>query len=248
MSLSNFRSLGGILVAYAVLSPSTASAKGIVLITWGETISHVGDVSSPNNQDPGPIKIGYKSSYFGVFWIDLWTWGGTYCVYDGKRYGPLQPAEAARLLGKQESDLSTPFLYRFPLGLLILGPLIVLGIIFAAVEKKGSGNEITLLFQDARYQKALAVLSDQYGTQPAVTEATQAGESQTTTDNDSRWKVAFEAGVQHLVGAGIPREEAERNLATMIQVLAQVQQQEATQAQQQEATAPAGGESGRPSG
>jgi hypothetical protein len=239
MSACNLRSLAGILVAYALLSPSTASAKGFVLVTWGETISHVGDVSSPNKQNPGPNKIGYKSSYFGVFWIDLWTWGGTYCVYEGKRYGPIQPAEAARLLSKQESELSTPFLYRVPLGWLIFGPLIVIGIIFAALDK-GSGNEIALLFQDARYQKALEVLNEQYGKQPAATAATQAVELQTTTDDESRWRVAFEAGVQHLIGVGIPREEAERNLATMIQVLAQ--------SQQQEATASAGSESGRTSG
>ena len=73
--------------------------------------------------------MGYKYGYFGVFWIDLWTWGGEYCVYEGNRYRPIQPAEAALLVGKQQRELSTPPGYRFPLGWLILGPLIVIWII-----------------------------------------------------------------------------------------------------------------------
>jgi hypothetical protein len=65
------------LVAFALLSPSAASAKGIVLITWGETISHVGDASPQARQMLGTRQVGYKYGYFGVFWLDLWTHGGT---------------------------------------------------------------------------------------------------------------------------------------------------------------------------
>jgi len=215
-----------VLMAYAFLSPSKASA-GAVLVTWGDTISHVGEVSPQNRQNLGVNKVGYKWGYWGVFWIDLWTHSGTYCVYEGKRYNPIQPAEAARLLGKSENELSTPFLYRVPLGWLIFGPLLVIGIIGAAVNKETS-NEIGPVFQDPRYQTALNVVSEQYAQQSAVITPAQGAESQTTADDGSRFQVAFEAGVQYLIGVGVSREEAERNLAMMVQVLAQAQQQDAT--------------------
>ena len=70
-------------------------------------------------------QVGYKYGYWGVFWIDLWTHDGTYCLYEGDRYKPIEPAEAARLLGKSEGELSKPFLYRVPLGWFLFPPLLV---------------------------------------------------------------------------------------------------------------------------
>jgi hypothetical protein len=221
-----WRALVGGLVGFALWSPSQASA-GFVLVTWGESISHIGHASPQAKQTHGSSQVGYKYGYWGVFWLDLWTHGGTYCVYDGDRYSPIQPAEAARLLGKREDELSTPFLYRVPLGWLIFGPLLVIWIVGSALGE-GGGNAIGPAFQDPRYQQALDVMKEQYAKQPAAGAPAQGAESQTTTDDGNRFRVAFEAGVQHLIEVGIPREEAERNLATMIQVLAQAQQQEAT--------------------
>jgi hypothetical protein len=204
----------------------------VVLITSGDTITHVGDVSAQKQENRCPNKVGYKWDYWGVFWIDLWTYGGTYCVYEGKGYQPIPPAEAARLLGRSENELSRPFLYRVPLGWLILGPLAVLGLLGAALER-GGGTRVTLPFDDARYQKAFGVLNEQYAKQPAAAEPGQGAGAQAATDDEGRFRAAFEAAVQNLVGAGVPREAAERNLAAMIHVL--------TQAQPQGADAPARG-------
>src|SRR5262245_22464224 len=124
-----WRWLAGGVVALALLSPTTASAKGIVIVTWGETITPAGTATAQVKHSHASRNVGYKWGYFGVFWIDLWTHEGTYCVYSGDRYSPISSAEAARLLGKNESDLTTPFLYRWPLGWLIIGPLIVLIVI-----------------------------------------------------------------------------------------------------------------------
>src|SRR5437667_25085 len=98
MVSSCFRSFAGVVVASALLSPNEARAY---LFTWGESISHIGDSSVKTPQNPGVTKVGYKFSYFGVFWLDLWTSGGTYCVYEGNHYNAIQPAEAAHLLGKK---------------------------------------------------------------------------------------------------------------------------------------------------
>jgi hypothetical protein len=131
----------GVGFALALFSPSEASAK-FVLITSGETITHIGDVTPQTKMGPAGVKVGYKYNYYGVFWIDLWTSGGTYCVYEDKKYGPISSAEAAQLLGKSESDLSSPFLYRFPLGWLILGPLILIAaMVKIASLTSGRSNE-----------------------------------------------------------------------------------------------------------
>src|SRR5262249_54387095 len=110
-----------------------AALAVFVLVTHGDTICHLGDFPPLDiKQKPWlpPIhfsKVGFKYSYWGVFGVDLWTWGGEYCMYEGKTFVPLSPAEAAQTLGVQESDLGTPFNYKFPIGLLILIGLVVLG-------------------------------------------------------------------------------------------------------------------------
>jgi hypothetical protein len=47
----------------------------------------------------------------------------------------------------------------------------------------------------------------------------------TAADDENRFHDAFDAGVQHLVALGVPREEAARNLSTMVQILNQAHQQ-----------------------
>lgn len=131
-----------LVLAAVALSPGQASAKrGIVLITTGETITHVGDVSGSSKLPANVNKVGYRYNYYGIFWIDFWTSDGTYCVYEGEQSRSITPSEAALLLGKKESDLSRPFLYRYPLGLLIVGGLAVLGILGAAIGGKAKPAE-----------------------------------------------------------------------------------------------------------
>src|SRR5437016_2616231 len=102
------------------LGPGRASAKGIILITHGDTINKVGDIRNPELRQQlaatgKNLAVGFKYSYFGIFWLDLWTWGGEYCVFEDKNYGPITAAQAAELMGVKESELGKPFLYRFPL-------------------------------------------------------------------------------------------------------------------------------------
>lgn len=209
------RSLAAGLVACALLSGSPAHGKGIIIITHGETISHVGNAGAPAAQAMVPGQIGYKYDYFGIFWIDLWTSGGTYCVYDGNNYAPIEPAVAAQLLG--QSDVSPPFLYRVPLGWLIFGPLIAIGIV-VAIRKKHNQVDVVRLLRDERYQKALAVLNAEYERLPPPA----APEPGAEPPADERFHTAFEAGVRHLIDVGVPRAAAERNLAVVVQAIAQV--------------------------
>lgn len=137
-------------LAYLVLAPSQADAK-ILLITSGDTFTHFGKVQIPSNGSgispktamvmrmPG-VEVGYKWSYGGLFWIDFWTWGGEYCLYRGNEYESITPEEAALLLG-QSSAPGRPFLYKFPLGLLIIAGIVVLGVIGSLLGKKKEPEE-----------------------------------------------------------------------------------------------------------
>jgi hypothetical protein len=226
MTACSFRILAGIAVAFALLSPGEASARGFVLVTWGDTVSHVGNAPPQAKQSHGGSNVGYKYHYWGIFWIDLWTSDGTYCVYEGNRYNPISSAEAAKLLGKSESDLTTPFLYRWPLGWMIFGSLIVIGIIGSLLSKDGSDG-VAALFQDPRYQQALTVLNERYTASAALVAAGQVGDMAAPSGDEAKFQAAFQSGVEHLVKVGVAREEAERNLAVMVHVLAQSAQQEA---------------------
>src|SRR6266699_1336761 len=83
-----------------ILLPAPASA-GAILITRGDSFSKIADIKDPEirqkiRQATGKdMAVGFKYSYFGVFWIDFWTWGGEYCVFEDKNYSPLTPADAA---------------------------------------------------------------------------------------------------------------------------------------------------------
>src|SRR5688500_11451708 len=88
-------------LAIAVAVPSRTSA-GIVMITAGPTIKHIGDVpaaqlrSAQNTEREANIKrgridllgkgmtrpaVGFRYNYFGIFWVEFWTWGGEFCLY-----------------------------------------------------------------------------------------------------------------------------------------------------------------------
>jgi hypothetical protein len=97
------------------------------VITWGDDIKDVGEIQnrpSANIGAPsfGPNeRVGYVCQGFGVLWIfDIWSWGGQWCTYEGDTYYEIDEATAAFLLGIDESELSKPFFYSFPLGLICL--------------------------------------------------------------------------------------------------------------------------------
>jgi hypothetical protein len=127
------------------LVPARAEAGGVVLITRGDTIANLGEIVSAQKAKieaetaPG-VKVGYVYNYFGLFWLDLWTWGGRYCVYKDKNFWDVSPAEAASFLGTEEGKLGKPFLYRFPPLLYILG-IVAIGAGVVKLRSKGEGGE-----------------------------------------------------------------------------------------------------------
>jgi hypothetical protein len=202
-----------------LLSAREASAGNGIVITSGVTIRQVGDVSHTKRSGQNVTKVGFKYSYYGVFWIDFYTSGGTYCVYDGDKYDPIDPAAAAYLLDKSEGSLSRPFLYICPSGWLLVGGLVAVGIV-GDVRDKRAARVLSQLFEHPEYQMALQVLNAEYAKSGSEGTNTVAGGAVAAGHGD-RDRAAFAAAVQHLVRSGISWEEAERNLTRIVQALSE---------------------------
>jgi len=145
-------SLKGVLFSALVIAvfftATPAHAKGFVLITHGDDISKVADIPvqiiegvKQSTGSPNPA-IGYKYGQFGVFFLNIWTWGGEYVVFDDDTdtYWDLGADGAAQMLGVGVGDLKKPLTYTFPPGLVII-LVLVLGIGAFAFFTRGKGDE-----------------------------------------------------------------------------------------------------------
>ena len=192
--------------------PAESSAK-VILITHGETFSHLGEITAkerPQDVPPG-FSVGYKYWYGGVFWLDFWRSDGAYCLYSDKNYIPLTKAEAAELLGVSESSLGEPFFYHFPPGLIVLGVLIVVGIA-GAIAKEAKKRKVMELVRDGRYQKALEIFRDQIA-------ANEAAKAEALAKNEPPPETAVDpwnAAINHLVETGIEKNEAEEKFGKVV--------------------------------
>lgn len=162
--LKSFPALAALVLLAALGAPRTAVAGKLMLITHGDQIRELTPApGAPTSELPDGMKVGYVSSYGGLFWVDFWTWGGQYCVYkptDDRRYQPVHPPVAAALLGVPEDQLSTPFFYRFPLGLIILAGLGVAFGVSTAFNKYVAAKTAKLarrLITQPLYEKAMTL-------------------------------------------------------------------------------------------
>jgi hypothetical protein len=214
-----------------LFAPAQSEAK-IVLITHGDTINDIGTVNVKKNNvvvPPGFNRVGYKYSYFGIFWLDMWRWDGTFCLHggdmeDGKRViYPLSKAEAAQLLGVQESDLSEPFWYNFPPGLVIIVLVVLIAVPIALVNRAKKRETLSLL-TDPRYVEAFKLYVErmQPPASPEHAEDSQPAEAQpaeTQPANPDLRPAAWNAAIEHLVGLGIEREQAELNFQKLLDII-----------------------------
>lgn len=220
------RCLPLMVVAVLLLRPATAEARprGIVLITHGDTIQTVGEVSAESKAEVRQAtgtnpQVGYCYSFFGIFWLDIWTWDGTYCLFEGDQCWVLDESDAEQIC---EGGVSKPILYTFPPGLMILVGLAAVLTVAAWRRKsrhKALAGRVNELLDDPRYQQALEIIrqraqqeeaAEETGQEPAETH-----EAASTTPDDG----GFEEALRHLTSRGITRQEAEQNLATLLTVL-----------------------------
>lgn len=209
-----------VLGAFFALPGEAEARRGIMLITHGDAVKHVGDVpaevqSELRKETKTETKVGYCHQQFGVFWLEIWTWGGYYCLYDDdNNVWELEPAQAAAILDMPQNKLGKPFLYTFPPGLMIIVALVGLWAVVTLREKSNQKKvvaEINELLSDTRYKRALEMLKEHAEKEPAA----EGAETPASEDDGG-----FEEAVQYLVSQGIRRDEAEQNLAKLIAVLA----------------------------
>jgi hypothetical protein len=200
-----FRGILVLAFAAVTLAPSTAQARrgGIILITYGDSIKDLAQVPAElapvieKATGQSGLRVGFKYSYFGLFWLDLWTWGGDFCLYRDRSFIPLKPEMAAALL-KTNGTPSKPITYTIPPLLPVLGILIVLGVI--ASRAQAERERAKKLFSDVRYLHVMLRFDDA---------ASRTGSLTPTTDviNEAR---------DQLVAEGVDPPEADRNVALLV--------------------------------
>lgn len=197
--------LFAVLLMGMFLMPSKAEAKGLLLITYGDSIKHMADVPAEAKEaitkDLGPdVAIGYKYSYAGMFWLDIWTWGGEYCLFKDKTFWSLKPEQAAQLMGVKESELKKPLLYSYPPLLMLV---LLVGLLFVAAVAKSmmDDKKAEELLRDPRY----APLRDILTGPPA--DASHPFVAQRA--------AAVAAAEKHLVAAGVPEAKAKADVALL---------------------------------
>jgi hypothetical protein len=208
--------------ALVICCSSTAHARrGFFLITHGDAIKHVGDVvpeMRPQVQaatgQTDDVQVGLLHQRFGVFWVDVWTWGGEYVLYNGgDDVWQLDPEEAASLTGKTVAQLQKPLWYTVPPGLVAA---IVLGgcwAVAAGRQRKLAAarrDELQQTADDPRYQRALASLREHYRQRDE--QAAQPDFQSDPARQAQADQAAFDRAVQTLADQGVAREDAERRL------------------------------------
>lgn len=213
------------------VSQSNPALAGIpVMITHGETIKKIGDLPEPMGgmmaklAGTDKVEVGYLYNYFGVFWIDLWTWGGQYCLFHRNQAQVLQPEECAKFLGTTVDKLSKPWQYRFPLGLLMIGGIVLVAIplnMWTSANERREKRRIEALFEDSRYKDALEIFNRALSHVPEPGESEIADSAEVQNKEHQHYQEAFDLAVGHLVQNGEDRSQAAANFGMMLAILAE---------------------------
>lgn len=113
----------------------SADAK-FFLITYGEQVADIGPVATEQLSEvrsltnSPSVRVGYCYQGIGLFWINFWTWSGTFCLYDDQNnVWTLNETSAQMFSGQLGQQMSPPWTYHFPpgLGVFFLAALGVVG-------------------------------------------------------------------------------------------------------------------------
>lgn len=133
------------LIVLAVTPPAHARRRSLVLITHGENMKELAEVpaDAPVKQKYADAKVGYRYNGFGVFWLNIWTWGGEFCVYSDEQsnYIPGTPEEIAAMASVPVDAIKKPITYSLPPGLLVLVGIIGAIVASKVLKARGGGGD-----------------------------------------------------------------------------------------------------------
>lgn len=127
-------------ITLGLLAPSTAHARrGLAIISTGDKMFDIADATaeSPARQQWSDAVVAYHCQHFGLFWVPLWTWDGQFVVYSDsiETYQDGTVEELAEITGVPADKFEKPFLYSFPLGLLIIALLVVAAVLYGVFAR-----------------------------------------------------------------------------------------------------------------
>src|SRR4051812_31846383 len=128
-------------VSVVMMLPARADAASLIVVTHGDAIANLGAIADPGvlgDSFPPGQAVGFKYSYVGLYWLDLWTWDGCFCIYKDLTYTEITAAQAAELMGT--ASVGVPWLYRLPPGLVVC----MVGLVFWLLKKTRAGQPRTL--------------------------------------------------------------------------------------------------------
>ena len=129
-----------LVLAVTLIATAAPPAIPVAMVAWGDTIVWIADLSESRVADasaPGRrSKLGYHFKFFNLVGLDLWTYGGSYCVYDDSGGFRAVSALEAEALVRPETLRAPPLEYRYPMGLVALAVVLVLGLPVAIIRRR----------------------------------------------------------------------------------------------------------------
>lgn len=227
-----FLTVAFLIASISLLKPTTVQAIGHVIENRGERISDVGAVIEKHAAEvqlatraAKTVRVGFVYDYNGLYFVDFWTWGGRFCLYEEDKFWELTPAQAGDLLGKPADQLSKPWRYRFPVGLVLLAALVLFVSWFPIshrLSRRRKAGRYESLLADPRYQRAVLLLGVKLpeDLRPETMQAFLDGLSGAPTLQPEELPPGvFEQAVSSLTADGIDRPTAEKNLYFLIDEL-----------------------------
>jgi hypothetical protein len=121
-----------------------------MIFNTGDKVFEIADAEpgSPAKQVASDVVVGYRCQHFGLFWLPLWTWDGDFCIYseDKNAAEVMPPEQIALITGVPVEKIKKPFLYTFPLGLIIILCIVAL-VVVAKVVGRGKNQTTTAAAQ-----------------------------------------------------------------------------------------------------
>lgn len=128
---------------------SKAEAAFPLMLEWGTAVTALAPLRPEFERElakPGThLAVGYKYSHAGIF-LDLWTWGGEYCLSDGRGYRAISDEQARTFAAGTTPGIEPPLNYRYPYGLLLVAFVVIVGVpAMYVVRRVGDRSVVTTL-------------------------------------------------------------------------------------------------------